>query len=357
MVTHKQDQQLERNVSAEPSPGPDITVYPCRRFCNQNNDESEDEISLFDLVEVIYRQKKIITMGVATALLIAIIWLFLTPNTYTAEATIMPLQGRNTIALPSNLMGIQGLKEMIGESMPGMLEAPNSQKIRSVLTGRRLNLMLVERYDLLPVLFADDWDKTKQRWFGDERRTGLMAWMLRVSEPVLGQPLNWLVKGPSALDGSAILQRKVSVITVKGDGALKIEFSDKDPQFAAIMVSRYLEALDETLRSEAITRASDSRSYVETLKQTQASDQAKKRLDELSLAFAEQEMYAKMKPTFLFEVLDPSLVPERPSRPKRLLIVVLAALASFFACVLMVFMLEAIKNARAERRRAAMLQG
>lgn len=305
----------------------------------------DDEISLIDLFRVVWRRKTYISAFVCLSLLGVSIYLFSTPDIYKAEAIIMPLQGRNTIALPSNLLGIEGLKEMIGENMPGMLEAPNSSKIRTLLTSRRLNLMLVEKFDLLPILFTEKWDKTKLRWHGEENQNKYADAVIQGSKKLVGASHDFLMAMPSPLDGAELLRSKISVKTIKSSNLLTIEFEDRDPNFATLMISRYIEALDEYLRFEAISRANDSRNYISTLLQAQSHDQTKKRLEELSLAFAEQELYAKMKSSFLFEVVDPPILPEKPIKPKRPIILMLTVFASLFIAILSSFAFESIKAA------------
>ena len=324
---------------------------PVRCRCHDNVIVEDAEISLVDLARVIWQRKAYIFAIVALSIFGASFYLLSTPDIFKTEAVILPLQGRNTISLPSNLLGIEGLKEMIGESMPGMLEAPNSSKIRSILTSRRLNLLLVEKFDLLPILFADQWDKSRQRWRGEENNNKYFGALIHGSEKLFGANLDSLIKPPSPLDGSQLLQQKISVTTNKKNSNLVvIEFEDTDPGFAFLMTTRYIEALDDYLRSEAITRANDSKNYISVLKQAQPNEQTMKRLEELSLAFAEQELFAKMKSSFLFEVIDPPIQPERPFKPKRSQILVLTILASLLFGTLLAFAVEAIATARHKAR-------
>jgi len=125
-----------------------------------------------------------------------------------------------------------------------------------------LNLLLVEKFDLLPILFAEQWDKSKQRWYGEENRNKYIDAVLRISKKFFGTR-QILPVAPSPLDGSELLQQKISVTTNKrNNNLIIIEFEDSDPSFTLVMMNRYIEALDEYLRSEAITRANDSKNYI-----------------------------------------------------------------------------------------------
>lgn len=315
----------------------------CTCHAKSINDD-DDEISLVEIVKIIWKYRLHLLLFVACFFALTCVYLIKTPDLYKAEAIIMPLQGRSTIALPSNLLGIEGLKEMIGENMPGMLEAPNSSKIRSLLTSRRLNLMLVEKFDLLPVLFEEKWDKSKQRWYGETDQASPIRGIWTSIKRFLGANSVSFNPMPTPLDGSEFLQKKIVAQNIRKENLLKIEFEDRDPNFALTMVTRYIDALDEYLRFEAITRANDSKNYIDTLLQAQTGNQTKKRLEELSLAFAEQELYAKMKSSFLFEVVDAPILPEKPFAPKRMAILALSILASLFAGILLIFITEALKK-------------
>jgi len=304
----------------------------------QNTIVEVDEISLIELFFTILKYKFHVLIIVGLSLSVAIIYLLVTPKIFKAESIIIPLQGRSSIALPSNLMGLTGLKEMIGETMPGLVEAPNSVKIRSILSGRRLNLMLVEKFDLLPILYSDQWDKTKQNWINQNQQTNIIS---KIANKLFGMTF----KEPTPLMGSELLQTKISVtINNKNSNILTIEFFDKDPNFSVTMINRYLEALDEYLRLEAINRANESRSYINTLMQAQQDDVIRKRFSELIVAFSEQELYAKMKSSFLFEVIDPPILPEKAIKPNGLLILALTFFASLTFGIFAIFIIEAIKN-------------
>jgi len=58
----------------------------------------------------------------------------------------------------------------------------------------------------------------------------------------------------------------------------------------------------------------------------------------------------------VIQVVDPAQPPERKSKPKRVLIAVLATVASGFVLLLYVFIRQAIRNAAQQPERAAKLQ-
>jgi uncharacterized protein involved in exopolysaccharide biosynthesis len=80
--------------------------------------------------------------------------------------------------------------------------------------------------------------------------------------------------------------------------------------------------------------------------QAQQDEVIRKRFGELILAFSEQELYAKMKSSFLFEVIDPPILPEKAIKPKGPLILMMTFLASLMVGILIAFIIEAIRNSK-----------
>lgn len=112
---------------------------------------------------------------------------------------------------------------------------------------------------------------------------------------------------------------------------ISISFEDKDPEFAVAMINRYLNELDNYLRSEAINRAMDNRRYLTTLMKAQTDKDIKERLNALVLSQMEQAMYAETKSAFLYEVVDPPVLPKYPSKPNRPLTLILAFVVALMA--------------------------
>lgn len=116
------------------------------------------EVNLIDYWRVIWKGKIFI-------ILIVIICSFATtfvslrmPNIYQAKAVITPVQARTAPGLPSLAQQLGGIA---GISLPS---PPLSSEIVSLLKSNILREKIIYKYNLLPVLFSEQWDEEKKAW-------------------------------------------------------------------------------------------------------------------------------------------------------------------------------------------------
>lgn len=288
----------------------------------------------------ISRRRWLFAALVCCSILSLLVCLSYTTDIYVAEAKIIALKGRDTVSLLPSIPGLDILKDIIGASVPAAFESPSSGKIRAVLTSRHFNILLIEKYNLLPILFSNYWNKKTNSWIvaGDHQTNCSPK-----TYPLFGARKRFIECPPSPLDGVNLLLEKLSVSRVsRSVDWISLTFEDQDPQFAVMMMTRYLAELDDFLRSEAITRATDNQRYIESLMMVQTDAALKERLNILILAQAEQAMYASGKAAFLFEVVDPPILPETPYKPNRVAIILFGLFISFVIPVGIVVLIESL---------------
>lgn len=311
-------------------------AYPC--------DNKEDEIDLLDLWNVLWQGKWLIGLVVSVAVLVAGYMAFFSlPVTYRSEAVLL-----ETMQDKSALGGLSGL---IG-NLPIPVALPGNQtSILSFLESRTLKERLITKYDLLPILYKDIWDPAGKKWL--------------VEKP---EQTPSLVK---ALQGKK-LDEIFEVSADKTTGLITINWVDESPVFCREMLDRVIEELNFFLDNEYISSARKEREFVEQRlaiatkdlehweRQVPTEQNTLARITRESLAA--QSVYTELrkqlelariseaKENISFKVLDAPFVPEKPFKPKKILIVVLAAVGSFFFAAFLVFFRQFIINLKARAR-------
>lgn len=281
----------------------------------------EGETNLIDLLIVLAKHKMMIIKMTFVAALLAVVISLLLPNIYTGTAKILPpQQGQSSASVLLNQLG--GLAGVAGSSLG--IKNTNDLYI-AMLKSRTVMEKIALQFDLLKV-------------YGQKTITGtLMA-----------------------------LEQNVSVSAGK-DGVIAIEVRDLEPKRAADMANAFVEQLDKLIHSYALTDASQKRAFFELQLR-----QAKNKLTDAELVLdrtpntslhyldavrnlkyqeavweilAKQFEMAKMdeaKDYPLIQILDKALPPERKSKPKRALIVILVALVAFMLAVIWAFIRESL---------------
>lgn len=300
-----------------------------------NRHPNEDEINLLDLLIVLAKHKKRIIGLTFAAALLAIGYALSLPNIYTATAKILPPQQSQPSA-SAMLSQLGGLAGMAGSSLG--IKNPNDLYI-AMLKSRSVMEKVVKRLDL-------------QKVYKQETFNGAM----------------------SALEGS-------TVISSDKGGFITVEVSDKDPQLAANLANIFIEELSKLLQTYSLTDAAQKRTFFD-----QQLRQAKDRLTDAELVLdktpntnlkyldalrnlkyqeAVWEMLAKQfemakldeaKDFPLIQVLDKATPPEKKSKPKRSMVVMLATLVAFFFAVTWAFISEALARSGSDPEQGARLQ-
>jgi uncharacterized protein involved in exopolysaccharide biosynthesis len=295
----------------------------------------DDEISLLDLLIVLAKHKAMILKATLGAALLAVAVTLLLPNVYTGTARILPPQQGQSSA--SALLGqLGGLAGLAG----GAMGIKNPADIYlAMFKSRTLMEKIANRFGLRQLY----------------------------EEKTLTDTLKMLESN--------------TAFTAGKDGVITVEVSDHDPKRAADMANAFVEELAKMMQNFALTDASQKRAFFE-----QQMKQAKNTLTDAEIhldktpntslqymdavrsvkyqeavweILAKQFEMAKLdeaKDFPLIQVLDHATPPEKKSKPKRSVIVLLATLVAFFLAVILAFARESMLRAKQQPEQAERMQ-
>lgn len=297
--------------------------------------EADDEINLLDLLIVLGKHKKMIIGTTFIVALLAIGGSLLMPNIYTATARILPpQQSQSSASALLNQLG--GLAGMAGGSLG--IKNPNDLYV-AMLKSRSIMEKIAKRFDL-------------QKVYEQETMTDTLT----------------------ELGGSV-------TINSGKDGVIGVEVSDKDPQLASNIANAFIEELNKLMQNYSLTDASQKRTFFEQqLRQSKDKlTDAEQVLDKTPITslgyldairnlkyqeavweiLAKQFEMSKMdeaKDFPLIQVLDKAVPPEKKSKPKRGLIVIMATLVAFFIAVIWAFVRDVLTRSAKDPEQAERME-
>jgi len=287
--------------------------------------QEEDEIDLLEYWRVIWGKRNLILSVVfAVAILAAGISLRM-PNIYRAGVLLAPVvaEGSKSGGLSSALGGLGGLASMAGISLGG--GGGSVEENLAVLKSREFLWQFIKDQKLMPVLFADAWDADKKVW--------------KKSNPD-EQPGLW--------DAYRTLTGILNASTDKKSNLVTVSIDWKSPELAAQWANLLVSRLNEFLRQQAISRSNGNLQYLKhELSRTQVANM-RQALFELISQEQKKAMLANTQKEFAFQVIDKAVAPDRKSKPKRSLIVILSAFVAGFLAVIFVFIREGIRRREEE---------
>jgi uncharacterized protein involved in exopolysaccharide biosynthesis len=324
---------------------------------------ADDEIDLLELWSVIWKRRKFIGIFFISAVVIsAVISLLLTP-VYKSSVTVIPI----TSSSGSSSSLLSAAANFLPISMPiSMPENKGTGKILAVLHSRTIAEMVVKDLNLIPIFIKDKNAKHK------------------------------------LLQTSAVLEKSVIISTDKKLGTIKISAVNKNPELARKIAAAYVLELNKILDEKALTMSkmnvlflrkqlvktkikikntmsktseiqnkygltlpsssggsgggSNSKNLISfySIFQKGGTEFSGKlmRLSFLRAKYAVIEKmyqaaeYKALKHNLYIQVLDKPVVPYKPFKPNKKLIVAVAGISALFLSIFIVFFMNFIDNVK-----------
>ncbi len=258
---------------------------------------ANDEINLIELWNILWRGKWLVIVSTVVFAVGAVIFALVQTPWYRAEVLLAPAEAPGSSSIAGQLGGLGGLAALAGVSVGGGESAESLATLRS----REFVRTFIEELELMPVLFADEWDAARGAW----------------ADP---NPDKW----PDFRDGARFfLEDVLKVSEARDTGLVTLAVEWPDPQLAADWAMTLTVRLNQRLRDRALREAEANVAYLQSeLTQTNlvTLQQSVGRLLESEL---QKVMLARGSEEFAFRVIDPAEVPKERERPKRVLIVVI----------------------------------
>lgn len=284
-------------------------------------DDNEHEVDLLELAKTIWCSRKLIIGIIVVCTLSTIILSMFMTNIYTAQTVLKPTSqsqaGGKLSALASQF---GGLATLAGIAMPS---SASSTEIVNLLNSNILKKEIIEKYNLLPVLFFDRWDDVKKEW----KRN-----IINTSDV------------PTAWEGIRELSHIVKINYNMKDDIIILSVDFADPEKAAQIANYFIIALNDHMSLEAKRIALVNREYLEKQLLETNDPIVRQKIYNLIADKIETTMMAEVKEGFAFKVLDPPMAPDKKSKPKRAQMVIVAVIVSLFLGIFVVLIRDYIKK-------------
>jgi len=209
----------------------------------KQTDSNVSEIHLLDFISVIVNSRWIIVRNFAVTVVIVVIVSFIIPRKYTAVTTLMPPQEMEKMSMSALLSDVN----VPGLALPAA-NASTSEIMVEILKSRSVNEQVLRRK------FACKNDSL---------------------------PLYKCLKFPSLAKG-IIKIAKIARFSVSKQGIISVAVELKNKKLAADVANAYIEELDRINQEKSVSRAKNSRIYIESQLQ-ETNDKLKIATKELAL--------------------------------------------------------------------------
>ena len=298
----------------------------------------DDEIDLRELFATLWRGKWIIIAFTIIFAAAGVAYALYKPNIYQASALLAPAQDDAGGRIGGQL---SGLASLAGVSLGGG-DANKTVIAKETLQSRAFLTDFIHRHNLaVPLMATKAWSMNSGEWIFDDDiyDASTQQWLSDENGQLL-EPTDWdLVKQ---------FKEQLSVSENKDNGMLTVSFKSLSPVAAKDWVEKLVHDINEHMRAQDVQEAEASIAYLEDkLRQTNIAG-----MQQVFYQLIEQEtrtvMLANAQREYVFKTVDPAVVPQEKSEPKRALIAIVATMLGGMLGVFSVFLIAFIRSGKEE---------
>ncbi|EHH1111161.1 MULTISPECIES: Wzz/FepE/Etk N-terminal domain-containing protein [Vibrio harveyi group] len=300
-----------------------------------------DEIDLRELFGALWKGKWII---IATTFIFAIgsvLYALSLPNIYKADALLAPTESSNGGGLSKMAGQLGGLAALAGVNL-GRGETSQADLAVQVMRSRQFLESFITRHDLIiPLMASENWDIKNNKLVIDEKIYNPKT------EEWLRKPQGLRGAKPSLQEATDVFNKDIlNIIQEKDSGLYVLSVKHYSPYIAQQWVSWLIEDINKVMRERTISESSRNLSYLNTQLQKTAVADMQSTFYKLIEEQTKSLMLAEVQEEFVFNTIDPAVVPEVKDSPSRAIICVLGTLFGIGFGVIIVLAIFAIKKER-----------
>lgn len=310
-------------------------------FNSNQKSSSEQDIDIVELFNAVWQGKWIVVIACVIAAGVGITYSLSLPNEYRSEVLLAPAEEANGGGLSALAGQFGGLASLAGVDLAGGKSDKVSMALELLKSKSFIGEFVSNRH-LKPVIMASDgWNRAANKLIFDKDiyESTSDSWTRDVSAPLQSEPSLQEVH-------KKFVEEHLSVSKDKETGFVKISVTHHSPYVAKDITTNLINDINDRMRSLDIAEAEKSIGYLtDALEKTAIAD-----MQQIFYQLIEKQQQTKMlanvRDEYVFKVIDPAVVPEKKSGPKRALICLLLVTSAFLISCLVLIVRDQVKKSR-----------
>jgi len=279
-----------------------------------NSDNKDNDV--FDLRSVVdaVRSDRVLFFSVLlTSIAIGFGYAFLSKQWFRAEVILVQVDSKS---LPGGLSQLSGLASIAGVN----LSRGDNQQPLAVLKSKSLVASYIDSNNLVPVIFAENWDAKTGSWLLDDEKV------------------------PDILDTVSRFDEDVRQISDdKKTGLITLRVVWHDPETAARWANELVQAANARLRAQALADAERNVSYLQREIASTGVVTLQESLGKVLESEMQKLLLARGNEEFAFKIIDKATPPKKRYRPYRALVLLFSAFVGLLFASLAVYVKRQLK--------------
>jgi len=298
----------------------------------------EDEIDLLELFAVLWGGKWLIARVTAAAAVASVVIALSMTEIYRAEATLAPATSRESGSPLASQLG--GAAALVGINLPRSGDGSRITNALAILESRDFIIRFIRENGVLVPLFAGEWDRS-------ERASSIDP---AVYDTASG---SWLLEegAPTDLEAYRAFSAIFSQAQNRDTGLVTLAIEWTDPVLATQWVNGLIEKINQEVKAADQAEADNAIAYLRRQLESTPLVEMQRVFYDLIESQTRVSMLADVRDEYVFQVVDPAMVPDEKVAPRRSLIAVLGTLLGGMLGVVIVLVRHYVSSS-AESRRA-----
>ncbi|MEZ9235321.1 MULTISPECIES: Wzz/FepE/Etk N-terminal domain-containing protein [unclassified Shewanella] len=313
--------------------------YSDANFNVNQQSNNDDEIDLRELFSVIWQGKWLIIAVTTVFAIGSVVFALSQPNTYKSEALLSPADTEQGGGLSALAGQFGGLASMAGINLGGGGGVDKTQMAIEVAKSRKFTSEFIQKHNILPELMAvDSWNMVDNSITYDVELFDSIAnkWVREVKAPFKPEP--------SMQEAYKEFSQLLTINTDKETGMVKVSVEHLSPTIAQQWVKWLVEDINLEMKQRDVAEAQRSTAFLENqISQTNVAD-IRTILYQLIEEQTKTIMFAEVREEYVFKTIDPALVPEEKTGPKRVLICVLGTMLGAMLAIMIVLIRHFVRK-------------
>ena len=299
----------------------------------------DDEIDVRELFMVLWENKLTIILGTALSALISVSVALYLPNKYTSEALLAPrAEGGAGGTLGQLASQYGGLASLAGINIGGLGEGGKAAIAIEMLKSRDFFGEYLYDHVLVDLMAAEGWDRALDQSILDPSiyDGATLTWVRDVGP-------EFQIK-PSVQEAhDEFVESTLSVSEDKQTGFVTVAVTHYSPSVARDWVLLIVNGVNNAVRARDVEEAENSIAFLNEQRQKTSLVSLTEVFAELIEQQTKTVMLAAASEEYVFQIIEPPIVPELKSEPSRALICILGVLFGGLLTVIVVLIRHYIR--------------
>lgn len=294
----------------------------------ETEDKNNRNIDLFDYIELIFSKKFTILIFVSSFIMVSLIISFLLNDKYSSSALIKLSTQNDSSSISGISSQYGGLASLVGISLPSSSQNQEEFVIEFIKSKEFLKHLL-EFEKVKENLFATKYfDNSSNKIVYDSKMYD------SVSDKWVRNVKYFQSEEPSYVEIHPIYLKNLNIVKDRQSNFISLDFRSESPYFANQFLELIVNELNSILRKKDLSESSMAVKY---LTQEQLKSKTLVENEAISNLMEEQlktQMLSNLKEDYKVEYIDPPFIPEVPSAPNRIFIIIIAFIIGFISSLI-----------------------